>query len=163
MGKWVASKENFTPVAVADAANFSDNGYMAVHGGGSTQRVNINELKIGGLAGASAPMQCVLARHSTLGASSLSGAALVAKDPSSIALAAPPVAFAVSTTKPQRDSAAHIMPLGFNAWGGICYLDFGKDPIGILGNAASNGEIGISHLNQGTPGLCDAMMVIEPL
>lgn len=157
-------QENWTPVAVADATNFTNAGYIALQGGSSTQRINIYEIKVGGLAAASAAMQAVLARHSTVGATGLSGGLLTADDPASAALAAPPVVFSTSTTKPQRSATLHLRALAFNAFGGLVRVQQPPDkPIVLLGNAASFGELGISHLANGTPGLCDSHMVIEPL
>jgi hypothetical protein len=164
MATWSVVFENLTPVAVADATNFTDAGYLALKGGSTTQRINILEVKIGGLAGASAPSQLVLARDSTVGATSLSGGLHSADDPATAALAAPASVFHTSTTKPQRSSTLHLRALGFNAFGGKVQLYLPPDrPIVLLGNTASFGELSISHLSTGTAGLIDAHMVIEPL
>jgi len=90
---------------------------------------------------------------------------LTADDPATAALAAPPLVFSTSTTKPQRSATLYIRALSFNAFGGLVRFQLPPDkPIGaILGNTASFGEISISHLANGTPGLCDAYLVIEPL
>lgn len=164
MATWSVIQENWTPTAVADATNFTNSGYISLQGGSSTQRINILEIKLGGLASANAPAQCVLSRHSTVGATGLSGGLLTADDPSTAALAAPPVVFSTSSTKPQRSSSLHLRPLAYNAYGGLIKLSLNPDkPISMLGNTASFGELGISHLSGGTPGLQDSYMVIEPL
>ena len=164
MATWSVIQENWTPTAVADAANFTNSGYIALQGGSSTQRINVYEVKIGGLAGSSAPAQMTLSRDSTIGASSLSGGLLSADDPSTAALAAPPVVFSTSTTKPQRSSTLHLRALAFNAFGGLVRLMLNPDkPIVLLGNTASFGELSVSHLANGTPGLCDTHIIIEPL
>lgn len=162
MARWSATRTNWTPTAVADTTNFTDNGYFALIGGSSTQRSNIWEVKMTGLAGASAAMQTVLARDSTIGATALSGGTLAALDPSTAALAAPPVQFSVSTTKPQRSSTLYLLDLGFNAFGGLVRLQMPPEgPIGMLGNTASLGEVSISHLSTGTPGLTACHIIFE--
>lgn len=163
MARWVAIRENFTPVAVADATNFTDAGYFALQGGSGTQRSNILEVMESGLAGASAPAQMLLARDSTVGATSLSGGTLAALDPSSAALAAPPVQFSASTTKPQRSSTLKLLNLAFNAFGGLVrWVAAPGEEIGMLGNTASLGEVSLSHASTGTPGLMSAHIIFEP-
>jgi hypothetical protein len=164
MAQWVASLNNFTPVAVADAANFTNSGYVALQGGTSTQRSIVSEVYMGGLAGASAPSQMIFARDSTVGATSLTGVNTAAKDPSSAALGSPPLAFTSSTTKPQRSATAQLLLLAFNAFGGVVrWVAPPGGEIGMLGNAASNGELSLSHASTGTPGLMSAYIVYEPL
>lgn len=159
----------FTPVAVADAANFTDGGYMGLMGGSSTQLVKIKELFMGGQAAASAPAIMLLARDSTVQATptalaSPNSAGL--RHPSAAALAAPPVAFIASTTKPQRSNSTTISKLGnfsFNAFGGLIRKEWapGEEPA-LLGNTASLGEISLSAFTGGTPGLTGAHIVYEP-
>lgn len=163
MARWVATQNNWTPTAVADTTNYTNSGYFALQGGSSTQRSNILEVYMGGLASASAPAQMLLARDSTVGATSLSGGTLAAIDPSSAALAAPPVQFSTSTTKPQRSSTAYLLTLGFNAFGGVVrWVAAPGQEIGMLGNTASNGEISLSHGASGTPGLMACHIMFEP-
>ena len=164
MATYGVMQENWTAVAVADSTNFTNAGYLALQGGSSTQRINIYEVKIGGLASASSPSQMVLARDSTVGATSLSGGFLTPDDPATANLANPPIQFTNSTTPPKRSSGQHIRTLGFNTFGGITRFQLPPDkPIGMLGNTANFGEVSISHLANGTPGLIDTYMVIEPL
>lgn len=164
MARWVALQGNYTPVAVADATNFTNTGYLAVQGGSTTQRINVWEVKMGGLAGASAPMQAVLARDSTVGATAMSGGLLSALDPATAALAAPPIVFSTSTTKPQRSATLQLLALAFNAFGGLLRLQLPPEgPIGMLGNTASLGEISISSLANGTPGLVDSYIIFETI
>ena len=157
----------FTPVAVADTANFTDAGYMGLMGGSTTQRVLIREVMLGGLATASAPTPMLLSRDSTVQATPTSLAAPnsdAALDPASAALAAPVVAFVASTTKPQRAVTLRLLSLGFNAFGGIVYwvAAQGEEP-SLLGNTASLGEVSLSCFTGGTPGLLSAHIVYEPL
>lgn len=164
MARWSGGLNNWTPTAVADTTNFTNSGYYAIQGGSSTQRTHILELYMGGLAGASAPAQMILARDSTVGATSLVGAiGPVALDAASAALAAPPVVFASSTTKPQRSSTLQLLMLAFNAFGGIVrWVAAPGEEIGILGNTASLGEVSLSHASSGTPGLMSSHMIFEP-
>ncbi len=68
MAKRSFKSASWTPVAVADATNFTNAGYMALQGGSSTQRVGISEIFMGGQAGASAACNMVVARDSIVGA-----------------------------------------------------------------------------------------------
>lgn len=164
MANLSAKRSNWTPTAVADATAFTDNGYFAIQGGSATQRLNIKEVRGTGMATASAAQQLALARDSTVGATSLSGGTLAALDPATAALAAPPVAFSVSTTKPQRSSTLHLLDVSFNAFGGqFCWQCARGEEIGMLGNAASFGEASISHLSSGAPGLMGCHIIFEPL
>lgn len=164
MAQWTASKNNWTPTAVADTTAFTDNGYMALQGGTTTQRVIVSELYLGGLAGASAPAQMIVSRDSTVGVTALTGVLTEGKDPSSAALGSPPLAFSASTTKPQRSATRQLLMLGFNAFGGVVrWVAPPGGELGILGNTASLGEISLSHASTGTPGLLSAHLVFEPL
>jgi hypothetical protein len=163
MARWTASAYNWTPTAVADTTNFTDSGYMALQGGSTTQRLVIEEVYMGGLASSSAPAQMVLARDSTVGAT-LSGGTNAAQDPSTAALGAPPTAFTIATTKPQRSSTLKLLALAFNAYGGIVRWAVPQaEGIGLLGNTASLGEVSLSHLSSGTPGLMASHFIYEPL
>ncbi len=165
MARWVASYNNWTPIAVADTTNMTAAGFMALQGGSSTQRINVIEIYMGGLASASAPAQMVLARDSTVFAGATSNAVLNAPlDPATAALAAPPLAQNVgSSTLPQRSATLRLLTLGFNAFGGIVrWVAAPGEEIGILGNTASNGEISLSSGSAGTPGLMSAHIVYEP-
>jgi hypothetical protein len=163
MARWSAQRNNFTPVAVADATNFTDAGYFALQGGSTTQRSNILEVYCGGQASASAPQQLLFSRDSTIGVTALSGGTLAALDPATAALAAPPVQFSASTTKPQRSATAQLLNLSFNAFGGIVrWVAAPGEEIGMLGNTASNGEVSLSHASSGTPGLMGCHIIFEP-
>lgn len=163
MSKFSANVINFTPVLVADSANFTDAGYHAVQGGASTQVNKIMEIALTGIATSSANGNIIIARDSTVGASSLSGARLAALDPATAALAAPPVTFTTSTTKPQRSSTLSILNMSFNAFGGIFrWVAAPGEEIGMLGSTASTGEISISSSTSGTPGLIGSHVVFEP-
>ena len=166
MAKWSFTSEGFTPVAVADTTNFTDNGYMGLMGGSSTQRIDVQEVMVSGLAAAAAATPLVLSRDSTVQATptalttAQSNAAL---DPATAALAAAQVAFTASTTKPQRSATLAKLALGLNAFGGIVrWVAAPGSEMKILGNTASLGEVSLSCYTGGSPGLVMAHMIYEP-
>lgn len=164
MAKWSAMNVNWTPTAVADTTNFTSGGYHALQGGSTTQQLNIQEVKCSGLAASSAPMQLVMARDSTVGVT-LSGTTNAALSPATAALAAPMVSHNTSTTKPQRSSTLYLLDLAFNAFGGVirwAAID-PSEVVTVLGNTASFGEVSISSLSGGTPGLMSDHIIYEPL
>lgn len=162
MARWSANETNWTPIAVADTTNFTDTGYMAYQGGSTTQFSNILEVFMGGIATSSAPSAMVVARDSTIGVT-LSVGRLAALHPSTAALAAPPIAFNTATTKPQRSSTLSILQIGFNAFGGnVRWVAAPGEEIGVLGNTASLGEVSLSSLNTGTPGVMNSHFIVEP-
>jgi len=167
MAKWSFKVSTFTPVAVADATNFTDAGHMSIQGGSSTQRVDISEVYMGGQATSSAPCLMVVARDSTVGATltSLStGNSAAALDPATAALAAPVVPFVASTTKPQRSATLGLLNLSFNAFGGIVrWVAPPGGELKMLGNTTNFGEISLSHYTGGTPGLMGAHIIYEPM
>lgn len=164
MARWSGMAENWTPVAVADNTNMTDAGHLSLQGGSATQVMKIWEIKMAGLAAAAAPMQTLLARHSTVGVTLSGGFGPSADDPATAALAAPPVFYTTSTTKPKRSTTLHLRDLSFNAFGGLIRLQLPPEgPIGMLGASASFGELGISSLSTGTPGLTMCHMIMETL
>lgn len=166
MAKWSFASEGFTPVAVADTTAYTDNGYMGLMGGSTTQRIDVYEVYMAGLAGASTPTPMVLGRDSTVqGTPTALGTAQsnAALDPATAALAAPQVAFTASTTKPQRSATLAKLTLGLNAFGGIVrWVAAPGSEVKILGNAASLGEVSLSCYTGGTPGLIMAHILYEP-
>ena len=164
MAKWSSAINNWTPVAVADTTNFTNAGYHGLQGGSTTQRLNVMEVYMGGLAGSSAPAQMILSRDSTVGVTAMSGGTQAALDPATAALAAPMVTFNTSTTKPQRSATLQMMTLAFNAYGGVVrWLAAPGEEVILLGNTASFGELSLSHASSGTPGLMSSYFIFEPL
>lgn len=166
MAKWSFASEGFTPVAVADTSNYTDNGYMGLMGGSTTQRIDVQEVLISGLASSASATPMVLGRDSTVQATptalttAQSNAAL---DPATAALAAAQVAFTASTTKPQRSATLAKLILGLNAFGGIVrWVAPPGGELKILGNTASLGEVSLSCYTGGSPGLVAAHMIYEP-
>lgn len=165
MARWSATVYTWTPVAVADTANMTAQGFHALLGGTSTQRINLLEVYMGGQAGASTPSIMVVARDSTVSAGVTSNAArFAALDPATAALGTNPISTTVgSTTLPQRSSTLGLLTLPFNAFGGLVrWVAAPGEEIGMLGNTASLGEISLSAFTGGTPGLMGDHLIIEP-
>jgi hypothetical protein len=167
MSKRIFKSSGFTPVAVADNTNFTDLGYMGIMGGSTTQLVKITEIDICGLATSSAPTPMILSRDSTVQATPTSlttAESDAALHPSVAALAAPPVTFTQSSTKPKRTTTLGLLPMGLNAFGGVNRWQAAPDgEFWLLGNTASLGEISLSCYTGGTPGLVSAAITYEPL
>lgn len=157
---------SWTPVAVADATNFTDQGYMIIQGGSSTQRIKVSEIFQGGQATASAPTFLVFGRDSTVGATVTAGTngRDAATDPATAALAAPPVTGCAATTKPQRSATlGALLALPYNAFGGVVrwFPATVGGEIQLVGNTASLGELSLSAFTGGTPGLMGGHIVYE--
>ena len=168
MAKWVFSVHTWTPVAVADNANFTDNGHMTLIGGTTTQLIDIVDVYMGGLATVQSPTLMTLARDMIVGATLT---ALASPNscgplhPSTAPLAAPAVGFVASTTKPKRsnDIAMPKLNIPFNSFGGLVRWHAGPDEaFTMLGNTQPLGEISLSAFTGGTPGLMGSHFVFEP-
>jgi hypothetical protein len=167
MANWSFKLSTWTPVAVADATNYTDNGYQGLMGGSTTQRLLIKEIRMGGQATSSAPCIMLFSRDSTVQATPTAlttGQSNAALDPATAALAAPMVAFTASSTKPQRSATLGLLNLSFNAFGGVAMWQCAPgDEIQTLGNTASFGEVSLSHYTGGTPGLMGSHIIYEPI
>lgn len=155
----------WTPTAVADTTNFTDNGYCALQGGSATQRTAVTEIYMGGQAAASAPCIMNFSRDSTVGVTLTAlttGQSDASLDPATDALAAPLVPFTASTTKPQRSATLGLLNLSFNAFGGLVrWLAAPGEEIWMLGNTASFGEVSLSAYTGGAPGLLGSHIIYE--
>ena len=165
MAKWSFEVATWTPVAVADTANFTINGYMAMQGVSTTQRFDITEVYMGGQATSSAPTYMILARDSTVGATVSTSAGIGfsngSLDPASYPQASS-VCFTSSTTIPQRSATLGKLNLTLNAFGGI--VRWVAPPGGefkMLGLAASFGETSLSAFTGGTPGALGSHIIYE--
>lgn len=148
MARYSLSYQSKTMVAVADTANFTDNGYAAfLQGGSSTMVCKINEVYIGGEDTASTPTTMVLARDSTVAATGISGDFNAVLDGSNVAPGTVAVFGCVSTTKPQRSATLHLLQPSLNTFGGIARWQarYGEE-ITIVGNTASLGEASLSSV-----------------
>lgn len=162
----VYKNSTWTPVAVADTIAYTDLGYVGLIGGSTTQVLRITEIYEGGQASVTSPMIMIFSRDSTVEITPTAlaaGSSLAFLDPASAALAAPPIAFAASTTKPQRATTLGLLNLSFNAWGGVvCWKSAQGEELLTLGNTASFGEVSLSAFTGGTMGLMGSHIVFEP-
>jgi hypothetical protein len=146
--RYSLSYQSKTMVAVADTANYTDNGYATfLKGGSSTMQLKVNEVYIGGEDTASTPTTMVFARDSTVAATGISGNFNAALDGTGTAPGTIATFGSVSTTKPQRDAALHLLQLSLNTYGGISRWQarYGEE-ITIVGNTASLGEASLSSV-----------------
>ena len=168
MAKRSFTLATWTPVAVADTIDFTDSGFQALQGGSATQRSLISEVYMGGQATAAKEAIMVVARDSVVGTNPTALAAGeydAPLDPATAALAAPVVAFeADGTTQPRRDTAAGLLSLAFNAFGGIVrWVAAPDEELIMLGASASFGEMSLSAFTGGSPGLMGSHIIYETL
>lgn len=159
---------NLTFVAVASAANFTDNGYMALQGGAANQISKIKEIFAGGEAAASAIMELQAAFDSTLGATLT---ALAGEDSNGplvgvSAISGGPTGFKASTVKPQRGgTGVGKLAFSFNSFGG--FERWQAPPGGevhIIGNATvSVSEFSLSGVTGTAGGPCSCHFIYETL
>lgn len=161
MALWTAPIYSWTPTAVADATNMTDNGHQTIQGGSATQYIELVEVFIGGQASVHSPTFLLLTHNSIVGAT-LTALRFAAAHPSTANLAAMPTHYAVSTTKPQRSATLTLLNLSMNALGGIVRWHRGWDQrFALLGNTASLGELSLNCATGGTPGLIGTHLVVE--
>ena len=171
MSKQLFTVSSLLPVAVADATNFTNNGYMALQNGTSdtNSATLVMEIFQQGLASASTVNQMLWARDSTLG---VTLAALVT--PNSNGPANPqartfsanqtPTGLISSTTVPQRSSSVTVakLALSFNTFGGISRWQAAPlEEWWIFGTAATNAESSLSCFT-GSPGSESVSIIYEP-
>jgi hypothetical protein len=172
MSKQVFTVSNFTPIAVADAANFTNNGYMALQNGTSDTNSStlVQEIFQQGLAVASTVNQMLWARDSTLGATL---AALVSPNsagpPNPVARGyaanQTPIGFISANTLPQRSNSVSVakLALSYNSFGGINRWQAAPgEEWWIFGAAATNGESSLSAITA-TAGPQSTSIIYEPL
>ncbi len=125
MAKWSASIGTWFPVAVADAAAFTNSTIPAFHGLAmltGLRKTDVVEIYMGGQATSSAPMYMVLARDSLQGSSTTPTAGTSHKnaplDPGTNTLVSC-MSFTSSITAAQRSATDGLLALPFNGFGGI--------------------------------------------
>lgn len=160
---------NWTPTATADTSALANGTYMALKGGSSTQRIEVQEVMAEGLAGSTAPAVLMLARASTVETTATALSAPNSDGPldaSTAALAAPPVTFVAAASGPQRSAATTDtrLNLALNTYGGVVKWNsaFSK-PFVVLGNTASLGEVLLSAYTGTTPGALSAHLLYEAM
>ena len=169
MAKRLFQAPNWTPTATADTTALGNATYMAIRGGSATQRIDVLDFMISGLApSTSSPTLLQFARSSTI---AVTPTALTAPasdgptDPASAALALPPVTFTAAGTGGQRSAATTDgrLNLSFNAQGGLVrYNSAPGQQFVILGNVANFGEAYLSAFTGGTVGAISAHIEYEP-
>lgn len=168
MAKWSFQVPTYQPAAVADGANFTAAGYLAIQGGSATQSINVIEVFLGGQSTSSNAMYMQLARDSTAGATITALAASNSNGPlntATAALAAPQSAFVAATTEPQRSNSTSLARLNFsfNAFGGIVrWVAAPGEEWQILGSTATAGETSLSNFTGGATGTLSSHIIYEP-
>jgi len=160
--------ESLSFTAVADAANFTDNGYAALQGGAALEVNKIKETWLGGLATASAVVRLILSLDLVVGATLTTLVSPNANGPNHPSANDPVTAtgFIASTTKPQRASSVAVgkMNFGFQAFGGGVRWQAPVDgEYFMVGNGVSAGEASISAFTGSAAGPCGMHMIYETL
>lgn len=169
MAKRLFHATNYTPTATADTTALANGTYQAIKGGSSTQRINITEIFISGLASASAPTLMQMARVTTVETTPTALASPNSdgpKDPSTAALAAPAVTFVAAAAGPQRSAATSDakMDLSLNAFGGIiCWKGDDRVCWSQIGNTQPLGESVLSAFTGFAAGAVSSHLEYEPL
>jgi hypothetical protein len=136
-----------TTGAEADGA-ITNNKYVSIGGGTSTQQLRINEIYIGGESPTTSTVcNMVFARDSVIMVTPAAGTQVVNKvltDAISTAPATAPVAAGSAGTPPTR-SASHLLHLTLNTYGGIARWQarYGEE-ITIYGTATTIGQSSLS-------------------
>ena len=148
MAGYIGTWTSVTCTAIADTTALTDTNYcFHLQGGTSTQQLKVSELYIGGEASSSSTLGIlVLARDSTVAATSAAGGTRNAlRDATATAPATTAVFGNSATTDPQRSATLHLLHPSFNLYGGISRWQarFGEE-ITTVGNTASLGEISLS-------------------
>ena len=161
----------FTPTGTGDAASALANAtYMAIKGGSGTQRSNIAEIYVNGMAAStSSPMALQFARHSTIATTPTALAAPASDgpvDPATAALGAPVITFTAAGTGPQRSAATTDarLNMGINGYGGAFRWQAGPgQSFVMLGASAQFGEASLSAYTGGTASPVNAHIMYETL
>lgn len=157
MATYAFALASFTPGAGAADNVTETGGIMGLLGSSPTELNFIEEVYLGGLAAATAPMIMLLARNSTIGStptplSANSGNSHGPTHPSSAAAVA--TAYTAASTLPTRSgTVTHARKtFAFNAYGGMVRCNYANtnNRFAILGNTASLGELSLSSFTGST-------------
>ncbi len=159
---------NYTPTATTDASALTSATYQALEGATATQFLNIIEVYIAGMAGASSPTIMQLARFGTT-ATTITTLTSPNSDgplhPSTAVLTNSVISFAAASVGPTRSSATTDtkLELGLNAFGGIVrWVAAPGEEWGQIGNTAPLGGSVLSAYTGGTVGAVNSHLVYEP-
>jgi hypothetical protein len=163
MARYSLGSQSVTLTAVANAANYTDNGYpFFLQGGSSTMQLRVSEVQAGGESTSSATAIMVFGRDSTVGATSISGCTNAALDGNATAPGTLAVFGRVSTTKPQASATlGNLIHHSFNAFGGLVRWQARQgEEITVVGNTASLGEVSYRGFT-GSSGIVSAHCIYE--
>lgn len=158
MSVYMFAVGTITPGAgTADNASLTASTYMALQGGTSTQLNFIDEIYMGGQAASTAPLIMLLGRDSTVMATPTALATPNSNGlthPSGGVLTGLPVGAITASTQAVRSNSVTLgkKNFTFNAYGGMVRVNYAntQDRFGILGNAASLGEVSLSSFTGST-------------
>jgi hypothetical protein len=172
MAKRTAAQTGVTLTATNDSTDLANASYPLALQGIATQMTYIYEVYMGGQSTSSAPTMTCLAFDSQVGSGSLtkttstSTSNLTDTGMSGLTTAlvsgsVPTVFNNTATNKPQRDTAKILLPLSFNAFGGVVrWLAAPGEEVVLFGATASFGEVSLSA-RAGGAGIVSAHMIFE--
>jgi hypothetical protein len=172
MSKRVFGNINWTPTATADVTPLANATYQAVRTSFTSAydlHLEVNEIYIAGMAGASSPTFMLFARNITAGVTptALSAPAYDGPlDPLATAPVQTTVTYTAAATGPQRSSAltSARLNLALNAFGGIVrWMAAPREDFVISSVAAPSGEASLSAYTGGTPGAVNSHIVYEQM
>jgi hypothetical protein len=163
MARYASVAMGWTALATADTTDIVDGNFHALQCASATMRVNIWEVKVGGLHTSALAAYTVLARHSTLSTGGLTGAKGGRIDGTTTDVASLPAHGTTATTvQPQRSSTLYLLDLGFNAFGGLVRLQLPPEgPIGIYSQTQPLGEASISNFTGGGSPVLSSHIIYE--
>ena len=157
MAKRIGDHKTVTLTATADTTNLADSTYPFALQGIANQRTLIQEVYIGGQHSSSAIAIMLLGRDSQVASGSLTKDAnltdtgLDANTTALVSGSVPTLFNKAATNKPQRDTAACLLNLSLNAFGGIVrWVAAPGEEVGMFGASASNGEVSLSAFTGST-------------
>lgn len=166
MTKSTFSSPSWTPTVVADTATMTANGAMFLQGASATSFIRHSEFYLGGLATASTVNQMIVARDSTVAVTAITLGTNGKLTPMAVTSSVvAQIAGMSATTMPQRDTAKHLLQLGFNAFGGIVrWVAYPGEEITTYGLVATGSALGgeLSISSAAGAGLLGTHWIHEP-
>ena len=166
MAKWAFKIATWTPVAAADGAALTNDGFQGMKANSATQRWELSEVYMGGQGTSSAPMYMVLQRSALVGSSttaSTMAAGNQAPLDSQGTTTLSSIIFTSSVTAPTRAQNGGSLSLSYNGFGGsVRWVAPPGAEIKQMGQAVSTGELPLSAFTGGTPSAMGSHFVYEP-
>lgn len=169
MARRIVSITSLTPTGYIDTTNLTSATFpFLLQGGAATQLNKVWEISINGQAlSSSSPTWMILSRDSTVAATNSNGTGQTdtAMDTATGALGSPALTGNTNATLPQRSSTAHLLNASLNAFGGVYFWRANRmeECVSVLGNTTPTGEVSLTSLSGGTPGLIGCHMIYESL